>query len=313
MTPVNHRTNESAEGMCFVTGGTGNVGRHVVSGLLATGARVRVLTRNPEAASLPPEVDVVKGDLEATIGLEEYLDSVDTVFLLWRSFSAAAAPRFLQAAAKHAKRIVFLSSSAVRDGVEQSNPIGKVHADIEDLIQKSGLAWTFLRPGGFATNVLMWWGPQIRAGNVIRWPYGNASFAPIHERDIAAVAVRALTESGHHRAKYILTGPQAPTQIEQVAVLGDAIGRPLRFEEILPQTAREQMRLAMPPLIVEVLLETMAMLTTRPAPVTSTVQEITGLPARTFHRWAADHAADLQLASASAAASSLADAGVVAN
>ena len=297
--------------MSFVTGATGNVGRHVVSGLLATGARVRALTRNPETAGLPPEVDVVRGDLDATRGLEKYLDSVDTVFLLWRSMTADTAPQFLEAASKHARRIVFLSSSAIRDGVkEQSNPIGKVHADIENLIQRSGLEWTFLRPGGFATNALMWWGPQIRAGNIIRWPYGGA---PIHERDIAAVAVRALTEHGHDRAKYILTGPQALTQIEQVAILADTIGRSLRFEEISPDAAREQMRTMLPPFIVEVLLEVMATLSSQPAPVTSTVAEVTGLAARTYRQWAADHAADLQLASASSAVPSRAPSGVVAN
>lgn len=228
MTATNHRTKESAENVYFVTGATGNVGRHVVSELLATGAGVRVLTRNPEAAGPPPEVDVVRGDLNAPLGLEKCFDAVDTVFLLWRSFTADPARQFLEAASKHARRIVFLSSSAIRDDLkEQDNPIAKVHADIENLIQRSGLEWTFLRPGGLASNALMWWGPQIRAGNIIRWPYGGASFAPIHERDIAAVAVRALTEQGHDRKKYILTGPQALSQIEQVAILADATRRSL--------------------------------------------------------------------------------------
>lgn len=314
MTTTKYPRKESAENVCFVTGATGNVGRHVVSGLLAAGARVRALSRNMEGAGLPPEVEVVRGDLSAPRELEKYFDQVDTVFLLWRAFTADPAPEFIAAAAKRARRIVFLSSSAVRDGVtEQNNPIGKMHADIEDSIQRSGMEWTFLRPGGFASNALMWWGPQIRTGNVIRWPYGGASFAPIHERDIAAVAVQALTKQGHNGAKYALTGPQALTQTEQIAILADVTGRPLRFEEISPEAAREQMRGVLPPLIVEVLLETMAGLTTRSAPVTTTFQEVTGVPARTFRQWAADHAADLQLASASSAVASPTASRVLAN
>ena len=44
-------------------------------------------------------------------------------------------------------------------------------------------------PGMFAANALTWWAPQIRAADVVRWPYAAAPTAPIHERDIAAVAV----------------------------------------------------------------------------------------------------------------------------
>jgi uncharacterized protein YbjT (DUF2867 family) len=65
------------------------------------------------------------------------------------------------------------------------------------LIKVSRLCWTFLRPGMFAANARPWWAPQIRAGDVVRWPYAAAPTASIHERDIAAVAVRALLEAGH--------------------------------------------------------------------------------------------------------------------
>ena len=59
----------------------------------------------------------------------------------------------------------------------------------------------FLRPGMFAGNALGWWAPQIRAGDIVRWPHLAAPTAPIDERDIAAVAVRALCEDGHAGAK----------------------------------------------------------------------------------------------------------------
>jgi uncharacterized protein YbjT (DUF2867 family) len=281
----------------LVTGATGNVGRHVVSQLLGMGARVRALTRNPDSAKLPHDVDVVCGDLSAPRTLDGVVDGVQAVFLLLRSPTAAEAlPVFLDAIAKHARRIVFLSSSAVQDDVEeQPHAIGKMHADVEHLIEGSGLEWTFVRPGGFSINALTWWGPQIRAGDVVRWPYGAASTAPIHERDIAAVAVRALTEEGHGRAKYVLTGPESLTQAEQVQTIGEAIGRPLRLEEISSEAAREELLAVMPRFIVDVVLDTWAKLVRVPQPVTSTVADVSGTPAHTFRQWANEHADDFRL------------------
>ena len=227
----------------LVTGATGNVGRQVVSQLLRRGARVRALTRNPGAARLPEEVEVVRGDLSVPEALGTFLAGTDAVFLVWSLPTIEAVPAVVNRVAKHVRRIVFLSSSAIRDDVEQqTDVVGKVHADIERPIETSELEWTFLRPDGFATNALWWWGPQIRRGDVVRWPYGAAATAPIHERDIAAVAVRALMEDGHAGARHVLTGPESLTQVEQVQTIAEAIGRRLRFEEISREEARAARR-----------------------------------------------------------------------
>jgi uncharacterized protein YbjT (DUF2867 family) len=98
---------------------------------------------------------------------------------------------------------------------------------IERLIEASGPQGTFLRPGMFAANALNWWAPQIRAGDVVRWPYLAAPTAPVDERDIAAVAVRALCEDEHAGAEYVLTGPQSLSPFEQVSAIGRVIGRSL--------------------------------------------------------------------------------------
>lgn len=288
-----------ASKLIFVTGATGNVGRQVVSQLARTGVRVRALSRNPQAARLPDGVEVVRGDPSKPETLDGRLAGVDAVFLVWRSLTAEAIPALLDRISRHARRIVFLSSSAVRDDMEQqTNPIARVHAEIEQSIRKSGLEWTFLRPGGFSANALSWWAPQIRAGNVVRRPYGAAASVPIHERDIAAVAVPALTVDGHAGATYVLTGPQALTHSEQVRAIGEAIGRLLRFEEIPPHGAREEMLSAMPPVIVDLLLDAWARMATEPALVTATAAEITGAPARTFREWAIDHYRDFEPAAA---------------
>ena len=75
----------------------------------------------------------------------------------------------------------------------------------------------------------------------MRWPYGEAPTAPIHERDIAAVAARMLCEEGHGREAYVLTGPQSLSQFEQVSIIGEVMGRSLRFEEMSPEEAHREL------------------------------------------------------------------------
>ena len=279
----------------LVVGATGTVGRQVVSQLPARGVQVRALVRNPPTAGLPSHVDVVYGDLTRAESLDACLYGVDTVFLVWTAPPYAAAPA-LERILKHARRIVFLSSPHktphpfFQGG--QPNPVAAMHTEIERLIEASGRQFTFLRPGMFAANALHWWAPQIRAGgDLVRWPYLAAPTAPIHERDIAAVAVRALCEDGHAGAEYVLTGPQSLTQFEQISTLGDVIGRSLRLEEISPEDARQEFLTLMPAPAVNMLLGAWSAAIGQPAYVTSTVADITGAPARSFHDWAADHAA----------------------
>ena len=163
--------------------------------------------------------------------------------------------------------------------------------EIERLIEASELEWTFLRPGMFAANALRWWAPQIQAGDVVRWPYLSVAAAPIDERDIAAVAVRALCETGHHGAEYVLTGPQALSQYEQIAAIGNVIGRRLQIEELAPEVARRELLGIMPLPIVDMLMNAWAAADGQQAFVTSTFADITGRPPRSFVEWATDHAA----------------------
>jgi uncharacterized protein YbjT (DUF2867 family) len=277
----------------LVTGATGNVGRQVVVQLLTTGTAVRALARHPESAGLPEGVAVVGGDLSEPDTLQPALAGIDTVFLVWPFLTTEGAPAVLDAIARHARRIVYLSSSGVNDDAErQTDPINQFHADMERLIEKSGLEWTVLRSDTIASNT-RGWAEQIRTTGVVRGP-DIAPTAVIHERDVAAVAVRGLTDDGHTGARHVLTGPQVLSRAEQVHTIGEAIGRPLRFEKVPVQVARQQMLAAgRPPALVEALL---ASAETRPESdlITSIVKEITGAPARTFRSWAEEHADDFR-------------------
>jgi uncharacterized protein YbjT (DUF2867 family) len=288
----------------LVIGATGNVGRQVVSQLLATNVRVRALARNPDSANLPAQVEIVRGDLTIPATLDRPLDDVDAAFLVWVAPRTAVAPAVARIA-RHVQRVVFLSSPhqtphpffqqpGWRPGEPMANPFATLHAEIERLIEDSGLQWTFLRPGMFAANALLWWAPKIRADNVLRWPYAEAPTAPIHELDIAAVAARVLCEEGHGGKDYVLTGPQSLSQFKQVRIIGEVIGRSLRFEEISPEEARRELSTVMPPPVVGMLLNAWAAGIGQPAFVTSTVTDITGTPARTFRDWVIDNAAEFR-------------------
>ncbi len=277
----------------LVIGGTGHIGRAVVTQLTAAGADVRAMVRDPDMAELPPETEVLRGDLTLPDTLDESLHGIEAVFLVWTAPPAAAGPA-VERIAKHARRIVYLSAPLKTPHplfqASLPNPGSTLHEEIERLIQRSGVEWTFLRPGMLASNALNWWAPQIRSGGVVRWPCLAAPTAPIDERDVASVAARALLENGHAGAEYVLTGPQSLTQFEQVSTIGRAIGRSLRIDEMSPDEARSEWAATWPAPVVNMLLTSWSAAMGQPAYVTNSVAEVTANPARTFFDWASDHA-----------------------
>jgi uncharacterized protein YbjT (DUF2867 family) len=269
--------------MILVIGATGKVGRHVVTGLLAQGSRVRALVRSPGTVDLPAGTDVVRGDLADPAGITEHLEGVESVFLVWPFFTAEGASEVVKTLASHTSRIVYLSAEAAGGRPDSS------WAAVERAIERSAVEWTFLRPVGFAANTLMW-ADQIRETGVVRWPYGQAARSLIHERDIADVAVRALSEDSHVGARYVLTGPETLTQIEQAHAIGDAIGRTVKWDELSREDAEDELA----GLVPDTALDTWAGFVEVPEVVTSTVAEVTGSAARGFDGWAREHADDFR-------------------
>jgi uncharacterized protein YbjT (DUF2867 family) len=279
----------------LVTGATGRVGRLVVDELLRAGASVRALTRRPDHAALPDGVEVVAGDFTVPGSLDAALEGAASVFLVWTA-APETAPAVVARLATHQsskpRRVVYLSAphQTPHPFFQQPNPIRGLHIEIERLLASTSLGVAVIRPGMFASNARHWWGPQIRNGDVVRWPYAAAETAPVDERDIAAVVARALLDGRHAGGDYVLTGPESLSQAEQVRAIGAAIGRPLRLEELSPDEFRRQAAGTWPPGVAEMLLAAWQAAIGRRAVVTSAVQEISGSPARTFQEWAADNA-----------------------
>jgi uncharacterized protein YbjT (DUF2867 family) len=275
--------------MIVVVGGTGRVGRQVAAQLRERDLPVRVVTRGLNPAGAPPGAEVARADLADPASLETHLLGAQALFLVWPftspEMTAGLAPRVAEIAARHAARIVYLSAQPAAD-----QP-GSFWALVERAIEESGAPWTFLRPTGFAANTLMW-ADQIRSGDVVQWSFGAAARALIDERDIAAVAVRALADDGHDRARYLLSGPAVLTQAEQLAAIGQAIGRDLRWEELPRQAALKTLAAAWgDPAFAETALDAWQWFVDHPETVTSAVQDVTGTPARSFAEWAAANAA----------------------
>jgi uncharacterized protein YbjT (DUF2867 family) len=277
-------------GAVLVTGATGRVGRLVVDDLLRAGVPVRALTRRPDQAALPAGVEIVGGDLTVPASLDAALEGVDTVFLVWTPAIAPAAAVVGRLAAQR-RRVVYLSSphQTPHPFFQQPNFLRGLHAEVERLLAAAAIDVVVLRPGIFASNALHWWAPQIRNGNVVRWPYAAAETAPVDERDIAAVATRALLDVTNARGDWVLTGPESLSQAAQVRAIGDAIGRPLRFDELSPDEFRRETAETWPASAADMLLGAWRATLGYPAFVTSAVEEIVGSPPRTFHQWAADN------------------------
>jgi uncharacterized protein YbjT (DUF2867 family) len=265
----------------LVTGATGRVGRAVVAELLGGGVPVRALTRRPDAAGLPAGVEVVAGDLTVPESLDGALQGTSAVFLVWTA-SPTTVSAVVKRLAAQVRRVVFLSSphQTPHPFFQQPNPMAVLHADIERLLASADLQTTIIRPGMFASNVRAWWGPSIRTGDVVRWPYGGAETAPIDERDIAAVAARVLHEDGYAGGDYVLTGPESLSQAEQVNIIAAVIGRRIRFEELPPDEFRSETAGSWPGPLVEMLLAAWRATIGCPGLVTSTVADVVGSPAR---------------------------------
>jgi uncharacterized protein YbjT (DUF2867 family) len=277
----------------LVTGATGTIGRPLIDVLVGEGARVRAVTRNPQAAGLPAEVEVVEGDPSRPDMIAPLLEGVTALFLHPRAVGEAAGELLALARERGVKRVVVLSAINVDDDLAEqpSRYNGDRNKEVEAAAVGSGLEWVSLRAGSFAINTLNAWGAQIRAGDVVRGPYATFAEAPIHERDLAGVGARALLTDELVGRRLQLTGPQSLTHEEMVAIIGDVIGRPLRYEEIPPEAAKQGMvQHGFPEPFVEALMARYARGVGQPAPVTGEVEKVLGRPARTYAQWVADHA-----------------------
>ena len=262
----------------LVTGATGNVGRPLVTELAAAGVEVRAVTRHPDTARFPDGVKAVRTAAEG-------LPGAAAVFLNSRALGDELEPIVRQARFEGVSRLVALSAINADDDFSRqpSRFRGDRNKEVEELAVDSGLEWVSLRPSVFITNFFGMWAPQIQAGDVVSGPYATASTAPIVDRDISAVAAKALLTDELVGRKIPMTGPQAFTNTEMVHIIGSVLGRPLRYQEVPAEMVRQRfIGIGFPPEFADAYIAFLEATVSKPALVTHEVEKILGRPAETF-------------------------------
>jgi uncharacterized protein YbjT (DUF2867 family) len=230
----------NAPSATLVIGATGTTGSRVVAGLIAEGHRVKAAGRSatPVEGAEPVRFD---WNEPATFGAA--LDGVDRVYLIppiGSSDPAAVMLPFLRRARSAGlHRAVLLSSSAIPEG---GPAVGQVHQALPGLFEQ----WAVLRPSWFMQNFAGFTphARSIREDGVILTATGDGRVGFVDAEDIAAVAVRALTDEQAPDADLILTGPQALSYDDVAAIITEVGGRPvvhrhLTFDQLRDRWAEE--------------------------------------------------------------------------
>jgi len=280
--------------MILVVGGTGTIGSEVVRLLKAENAPFRALVRDPaKADGLKAQgVETVAGDLRQPETLPEALQGAEKVFVVTSLVPDQVQMRAnLIAAAKTAGVKHVVMSTGIGAAPDAPVQIGRWHGENQKQLQESGMAWTFVQPGFFMQNLLMY-AEAIREKGEFYMPLGEGKVSWIDARDIAAVAAKALTEPGHENQAYPVTGPEALSGAELGTILTEIAGHTVNYVPISLDQAKQAMTsMGMPEMLAEAMNELYALAPAgHLAGVLDTVEKVTGRPARSFWQFAQDHA-----------------------
>jgi len=278
--------------MILVLGATGTTGGEVARQLIAKGQRPRLLVRSPQKArEFEGKAEIVKGDMDSKESVASALKGIEKLYLVSAGVNGIdleidAIDAAKKAGVRHVVKLSVIGADA------PAITFAKWHARSEKHLLGSGLAWTMVRPGNFMSNALMW-AESIKTQGAFYQPTGEGRWAATDPADIGAVAVAALTGSGHEGKGYPLSGPESMNGAGYAAKLSSAIGKPVKFVDVPPEAARDGMlKSGIPTTYVDALLDLLAAMKAGKADVvTDTVEKVTGRKAGTFEAWARRHAA----------------------
>lgn len=221
-------------GLVLVTGGTGKTGRRVAEQLEARGVEVRAASR-----STSPSFDWTdEGSWDAV------LEGVHDLYLAPAEGSRAAAAFAERASKAGVRRIVLLSVRGVTTPgyFEDQEVLAPQFVDGETGVMTSGTDWTIVRPGWFMQNFDegAFLG-DVRTGE-LRLPVGDGAAAWIDAEDIAAVVATLLVDGGHEGEAIELSGPQAVSLREAVALISAETGRQVEYVPVAEQAYRDRLR-----------------------------------------------------------------------
>ena len=234
---------------------------------------------------------MVVADMERPETLAKAVAGVDQIYLITPNGpTGARQARNVIAAAKAAGTPKIVRQSGF--GTSKSRII-QHHEEIERELERSGLPYTVVKPTFFMQNVMMA-AQTVASGTVAVYvPMKDGRLGMIDARDVADVALQVLKSEGHHGKTYVLTGPASISFHDVASALSKALGKEVSYVDAPPEAAREAMvGMGMPEWITDGFVELFEGFSQGFADsTTSTVEELTGHPARSFETFARDYAA----------------------
>lgn len=273
--------------MILITTPNGKVGAEVAKQLLEKGVEVRIGAHTVEKAQAAfPHAHVVRFDFDDEQSVQAAVAGIDALYL--------ASPGPMSAAPVN--RVVDLARMAGVRQIVRLSAMGVEHTDtplrqIEQHIEATDLQWTFLRPNWFLQNYSTTNAQSIREQGAIYEPAGDAKTSFVDARDIAAVAVQALTQNGHHGQAYAITGAQAYDRYQVAQAIAQAAGKDVQYVPIEDAQFRASMAaFGAPPAYIELLSSIYIPLRAgQMEPVTDTVPKLLGRAPITLAQFAADY------------------------
>jgi uncharacterized protein YbjT (DUF2867 family) len=279
----------------IVTGASGNIGSKVVAGLIAKGCQPQVIIQKKisntdwDAAGIKQ----IEADMSNVNSLSEAFRGADKVFALAPLVeNLAELGRNTIEAAQAARVKHIVRSSALGASPDSPITLGRWHGEVDRYLEDSGVDFTIIRPASFYQNYFAHSG-SIKNQNCFYAPLGDAHITLIDVRDVAAVAVAALTEDGHNGQKYSITGGEALSNAEIADIFSDVLGRKITYVDIPEEKAREAMLTqGMPEWMANAVMELNAVgKAGYLADVSPTVTEITGHKPRAFRAFVEENRA----------------------
>lgn len=229
--------------MICITGASGTLGGQIIRQLTSEKIPFRGAYFSEEKAQAArlKGIEAVTIDYNRPETLQEGFQDCEKLFLLGPNVPDQTALELNAVEAAKAVNISHIVKQSVMGAAGKEFSLAKVHHPVEEAIESSGIAWTFLRPNSFMQNIVTFMKGTIDAEKTIYSSSGMAKISHVDVRDIAAVAVRALLESHHHGQAYTLTGPEALTYDELAGELSKALGRTIRHIDLSPSDLRDGM------------------------------------------------------------------------
>lgn len=286
--------------MIIITGAGGTLGSEVVRQLQSAKVpfRAAYFSEKKAEASRAGGINAVTIDYNRPDTLIAAFRGMDKLFLLAPSALNQTQMELNAVNAAEAARVKHIVKQSVWKANEEGYTFAKVHRAVEKAIESSGIAWTFLRPNGFMQNIENYMSETIKANGEFYSAAGSAKISHIDARDVAVVAVKALTGSGHEGKAYTLSGPEALTYDDMAIELTKVVMRPVRHVNLSPSDLKNGMlSMNLPEEYADWLVDLDRYFREGHASsVTNDVRKITGLDPIRFEQHVRDYAYMLQRA-----------------